>query len=227
MPAYTPKPHRTKLARGPASLELGFLSSPPPLSAPDLLKAFAAAQPQAFVSFREVPFPTAPVDDWLRRVDLAICHSPPRWTGLGETEIASEPRAVLLHRAHPLAACVALHVADVLGERFCGFDEWVDPDWAAFWTLDEYRGGPPDTLPGERPASAMELVARLAEGGSLAVMPSTVAATIAGLAPGLVTRVLADASPCCCSLVWREPPENPLAIELIRTARAGAARESR
>lgn len=215
---------RSLARRRNGAVEIGFLSSPPPLTAPHVLERFSAEHRDVEVFFRELPFPTAPAADWLADVDVALCHSPVCGAGVESQPLWSEPRAVLLLETHPLAARPALRVWDVLDEPFYGYDEAVDPLWASFWTLDDHRGGPPDLLTSDRPANAMELVAALMSGRAVTTFPYSLAQTIAGIVPRLAARPLRDAAPAWCSLVWRDPPGNSLTLALVEAA-AGVAEE--
>lgn len=207
------------------SLEIGFLSSLPTLSAPGVLARFSSAYPEIELFFRELPFPTASTNDWLAEVDIAICHSPRPRDGVQIERLWSEPRAALMHEEHALASRRELAVGEVLGERFCGYNPAVDPAWAAFWTLDQLRGGPPELLTSDRASNAMELIAALAAGHGVSVIPSSVAHTIAGFVPHLAAREVKDAQACECALVWRDPPENSLVMAFVQAARDLAAQE--
>src|SRR5271165_3031113 len=52
-----------RAARG--IVEVGFIGPPPMLSSPELFAAFAAAHPDAEISFRDLPFPRGPSAQWL------------------------------------------------------------------------------------------------------------------------------------------------------------------
>jgi len=201
-------------------LEIGFLGSPPPITAPHLLRRFADAYEEVEVVFRELRFPTHPTSEWLANVDVAICYSPIAHVGLEIERLWSEPRAVLLHELHPLAARAELRVEDVIDATFYGFHPSVDREWAAFWTLDDHRGGPPRELTPDTPSNALELVSAVTAGSAIITMPAAVANTIAGLVPHLRARVLEDAEPATCSLAWRGSPDNSLTEAFVAVARA-------
>jgi DNA-binding transcriptional LysR family regulator len=206
------------LARGDkGTVQIGFLTSPPPLSAPQLLEQFAAAHPDVEVSFRELPFPTLPASEWLAEVDVAICHAPVRADGVECRTLWNEALAALLLRSHPLAARSHLLVKDVVGERFYGYHPDVDPRWASFWTLDDHRGGPPE-LTGDAPANAMELVAALTSGRGISTGPYSIARTVTEIVPQLVAVPIRDATPASCELIWRTPPQNPLTSAFVEAA---------
>ncbi len=206
------------LARGHGgTIRIGFLSSPPPLSAPQVLERFAVAHPDVEVSFCELPFPTLPAADWLADVDVAICHGPVGTEGVESRFLWSEPRAALLLKTHPLAGRAELLESDVVAERFYGYHPGVDPRWASFWTLDDHRGGPPERT-GDAPAKAMELVAALTSGRGISTGPYSVARTITEIVPQLAAVPLRDAAPARCELIWRSPPQNPLTLGLVEAA---------
>jgi DNA-binding transcriptional LysR family regulator len=207
------------------SLGVGFLSAPPPLIVPAVMDAFCANWPEVSISFRELPFPIAPATDWLADVDVALCHAPVAGAGVAIERLWSEPRAVLMHMNHPLSRRRRLRAEHVLHERFCGYTPTVDPQWAAYWTLEDIRGGPAEELTSDTPANALELVAALATGSGISVLPANVARMISAVAPPLRVRVLEDAPPCFCSLVWRDPPENSFALAFVETARQSLSRE--
>lgn len=210
----------SSLAQRPGGeLTIGFLSTPPPVSAPHVLDFFSTTHRDVAISFRELPFPTAPIAGWLGNVDLALCHSPVACEAVHVEALWSEPRALLMHESHPLAARAELCVADALDETFCGFHPSVDGEWAAFWTLDRDRGGPPRRMTGDTPANALELVAAVAARRCVSVGPFSVAQTIAGIVPQLAVRQLADAEPSSCALVWREPAQNPLTNAFVESAK--------
>lgn len=202
------------------SLQIGFLSAPPPLLAPQFMDAFSSAYPEVDVCFRELPYPTAPLADWIFDVDLAICHSPVAQDGVETEPLWSETCVVLMNSSHELARRTELRVSEVIDQRFCGFHPDVDPAWARQWTLDEARGGAPELLTRDTPANALELVAAIASGEGICVIPGKVARTIAAVVPQLVARPLRDAPQSVCTVVWRLPPENPLTAAFVASARS-------
>lgn len=202
------------------SLQIGFLSVPPALAAPRVMDAFSSAYPEVDVSFHELPYPTAPLADWMFDVDLAICHSPVAHEGVEVEPLWREPCVVLMNTSHELAEQRELRVSEVLDQRFCGFHSDVDRAWATQWTLDEARGGAPELLTRDTPANALELVAAIASGEGIGVVPSNVARTVAGVLPQLAARPLVDAAPAVCAMVRRPSKENSLSTTFLQTARA-------
>lgn len=207
------------------TLAVGFLGVPPPLIAPDALRAFADAYPDVDIAFRELRFPSSRPAEWLASVDVAICHGPPRDERVKCVPLWEEPRGMLLPAEHRLARRRALRVADVLDERFPSCDPSVDPSWMSWWTLDDLRGRPPPNLASDAPTNSLELVAALAAGRAICSLPLAAARTISDLAPQLVARELPDAAPVACSVVWCPPSHNPLASAFVEAvARAAGAR---
>ncbi|HEX9482213.1 MAG TPA: LysR family transcriptional regulator [Solirubrobacteraceae bacterium] len=203
-----------------AVLEVGFLGSPPPLTAPLILDAFGLACPHADVSFRELRFPGGSTAEWLVDVDVAICFSPPSHPEVESQPLWDERRSVLLRSTHRLASRSELSVAEVLEEPFYRFHPSVDRGWAGFWNLDDHRGGPPQIVTSAEPTNSLELVAALLGGGGISAVPWTVAQTIAAVASGLVAIPLRDAAPAICSLVWRSAPPNELTKVFVEAARS-------
>jgi DNA-binding transcriptional LysR family regulator len=209
------------LSRGQGGvLELGFLSSPPPLLAPGPLEVFRAGNPGARVCFRELGFPVAPITDWLSEVDLALCYACTPRDGVEVMSLWIEPRAVLLHSGHRLAGRGELLVSEVLDETFYGNHPATDPAWARIWSLDDHRGEPPLHVTEDTPANALEMVAAITAGHAVTAVPNSVAETIASVAPSLSAQRLSDAAPVTCGLVWRAEPTNPLTAAFVDATRA-------
>ncbi len=204
------------------AIVIGFLGSPPPLIAPQVLDAFAATFPEVEVSYRELRFPTTSTAEWLVDVDVALCHSPTEHPEVGIYTLWQEPRCVLLRDSHPLATRSELDVADVLDEPFYGTHPSVDPAWAGFWNLDDHREGPPGLVTHHTPANYLELVAAMTSGLAISTLPVAVAEVIAAMTPQLVALPLRDAAPATCALVWREEPSNALTSSLVEAARGCA-----
>ncbi len=206
------------------ALQIGFLSIPPMLMAPELLEAFAKANPAVEVSSRELRFPTSSPSSWLADVDVALCHAAVPDPELGILTLREDPRAVVMRADHPLAGRSELSSSEILEETFYGCDPSVDPAWCSFWNLDEERGGPA-TVTGDRPGNTLEQVASMASSQAISTFPASVASIIVDLVPGLVALPLLDAAPAGCALVWhRSRPSSVVAefLEVARTVATGA-----
>ena len=137
---------------------------------------------------------------------------------VGILTLREDPRVVVLRADHPLAARAELTVEDVLSEPFYGTHPTVAPDWAAFWNLDENRGGPAATT-GDRASNTLEQVAAMTSGQAISTYPAPVAAVIVDLVPDLLALPLVDASPASCALVWHRSRPSSVVADLVSLAR--------
>jgi DNA-binding transcriptional LysR family regulator len=204
------------LARGAhSSITFGYLGVPPGLTNPDLIQTLTAAHPDLELSLHELPFPSTPTASWLEQVDVAIASRPAADPHVWSLPLRAEPRVVLAPQSHRLASRSELTIAEVLDETFLGFDPTVDEMWAGFWSLDDYRGGPPPHLTAERSVNAQERFAMMAAGRGITTAPSFHAAIISNALPGIVAIPLSGADPAILSLVGREDRRNP-SVEALR-----------
>jgi DNA-binding transcriptional LysR family regulator len=200
-------------------VEFGFLGSPPMIEAPYLFAAFAAAHPEAELSYRGLAYPRGSTASWLADVDVALCHSPKVDKEVHSYPLWAEPRFVLAPETHPLATRSELGVEDVLEETYLGFDPDVDPAWAGFWTLDDHRGGPAPRVTPHRARSWPAAVAIIASSSAITTVPACQATVIDKILTGVVTIPLTDADPTVLSLVWRRDNHNPLVHSLVAVAK--------
>ncbi len=201
------------------ALQIGFLSIPPMLMAPSLIEEFARSNPEVEVSSRELRFPTSAASSWLADVDVALCHAPVTDPDLGTLTLREDPRAVVLRADHPLASRTELTVAEVLDEPFYGCHPSVDPAWAAFWNLDDQRGGPA-RLTADRAGNTLEQVAAMGATTAISTFPAPVATIIVDLVPDLVARPLVDAPPAACTVVWHRSRPSSVVTSFLAVARA-------
>jgi DNA-binding transcriptional LysR family regulator len=200
-----------------ATLEFGYLGSPPPLHSGDLFSALAEARPDAQVSFRELPFPNGSTLSWLQDVDVALCHLPTEDPDVRLQPLRTEGRVVIAPKTHTLAGRPELDVADVLDETFVGYNPTVQPAWAGFWTLDDHRGGPAQRTVGHA-LTAPEMFAMIASRRAITTAPAYQAAIVERLLRGIVAIPLRDARPAVLSLVWPSQARNPLVDALAALA---------
>jgi DNA-binding transcriptional LysR family regulator len=201
------------------ALQIGFLSIPPMLIAPDVLEGFAAAHPDVEISSRELRFPSGSTSSWLADVDVAFCHAPVEDPEIGILTLREDPRVVVMRADHPLAGRGELTVAEVLDEQFYGCDPSVDPAWAAFWNLDEDRGGPA-RVTDDRAGNTLEQVAAMASSQAISTFPASVATIIVDLVPELVALPLLDGAPAGCAVVWHLSRPSSVVSEFLEVARA-------
>ncbi len=193
------------LARGTqGALEFGFLGAPPNLHTPDLFDALAEKHADVAINYRELQFPASAPASWLADVDVALSQRPPADPNVWTCFLRSEPRLVVAPKSHRLAARGELSVAEVLDETFIGFHDSVEPWWAGFWSLNDYRGGPPLHVTADRASNSQELFTMIAAArGALAVVPACHAALIVRALSGVAVIPLRDADPSVLALSGR------------------------
>jgi DNA-binding transcriptional LysR family regulator len=202
------------------ALEVGFIGPPPRVNAPELFNAFMGGRPQASVSFRELPFPYGSTSSWIEEVDVAFCVAPVADPGIRVHPFRAERRALVAPEGHPLAGRKELTVAEVLDETFISYSPRVQPQWAAFHTLDDHRGGPPEHLTDHHVLTPAEMLAAMASRRAITAIPASDAAIVEQALRGVVAIPLSDAAPAMLSLLWRDDSHNPLAEELAAFAQA-------
>lgn len=175
-------------------------------------------QPAVTFDWRPVGFP-ARGRPLLERADVGLFVHPPREANLCELTLESSPIVVVMAVGHRLAHHHELKVADVLDEPFPGGPN-LDPDWSAFWTLDEQRGAPPkrtdDDVRGAE--DGLEVVA---SGRAIATVPEWVAGGLAH--PGVVALPLHDGPRATTRLLWGSDDDRPIVARLVELAAAWAA----
>ncbi|HMJ36503.1 MAG TPA: LysR substrate-binding domain-containing protein [Baekduia sp.] len=169
--------------------------------------------PDTRLQWRRTAFPT-----WerllLETADVGLFVEPPREPGLSALTIETSPMFVLVAVGHPLAQNNDLHVADVLDQPFPG-SPTVHPEWRAFWTLDEQRGGAA-LLTSDRVENPDDELTVVASGRAIATIPATLAEAMPH--PGVLAIPLSDGPLVSTRLVWRSDDENPVVRSLIRLA---------
>ncbi len=200
-------------------IEIGFVGPPPTLTSPELFAAFSRANPEAAVSFRDLPFPAGPTRSWLEGVDVAVCHTPAPEDGVGVQPVRVEPRALVLHREHRLARAEHVAAADALDERFIGYHHDVQHGWAAFHSLDDCRGARPRAVTDGAAATSLQMLGLLARGDAVAAVPLSDAQLVHSVLTDAVALPLRDADPAVVSLVWDAENAHPLVDALASSAR--------
>ncbi len=209
-----------------ASVTVGFVGPPPAISVPALFAAFSERSPQAEIAFQDLQFPCGATSSWMADVDVALAHQPVLERGVSAQSVRVEPRAVVLNRAHALAASPELELAEVLDEPFIGYHPDVQPAWAGFHSLDDHRGGPPAGLTHDRALTSLQMLGIMsAPPRAVTVLPCLDAKLAQQVLPGIVAIPLHDAAPAEVSLMWRTDTCNPLVEELVEAARALSRRD--
>lgn len=206
-----------RAARG--VLEVGFIGPPPPLTAHELFTAFADANPDCEVTFRELPFPRGETGAWLEAVDVAFCQPPEIGEDAGAFPVRVEPRALVVSSGHALADAGEAHLETTLEETFISYGPDVQSAWAGFHSLDDHRGGPPEAMTADHVATSLEMLGRLAVmGDAVTTLPLSDARLIEQVLPAVRAVPIVDAEPASISLVWARDASHPRLQALLDCA---------
>jgi DNA-binding transcriptional LysR family regulator len=186
-----------------------------------LFHVLCLEHPAAALEFTPVAFPTRG-SSRLEGVDVGLFVNPPRGTDLERLVLEESPMVVLMAAGHRLAReHDELRVADLLDEPFLAGPP-LDPAWTAFWTLDDFRQGPPK-LSGGGVRGTREGLDAVAAGQAVATCPESMAAGLSH--PGVVALPLVDGPLVETALVWRAGKRHPLVDTLIDLAAAMTSRD--
>jgi DNA-binding transcriptional LysR family regulator len=130
-----------------------------------------------------------------------------------------EPRAVVMHRGHPLAGRAALKVVDVIDETFIGYHPAVQPIWAGFHSLDDHRGCPPEHHTDDDALTSLQMLGIMSSPRALTTVPYADAKLAMQVLPEIASVPIADAAPAVVSLVWQRDAGNPLIEDLVGIAK--------
>src|SRR4051794_35574947 len=181
-----------------------------------LFHVLCLEHPAAALEFTPVEFPRNG-SSRLEGADVGLFVNPPRGSGLEFLVVDRSPMVVLMAAGYRLAReHDELRVADVLDEPFPA-DPAFDRAWTAFWTLDDFRGGPPK-LSGGALRGVREGLDTVAAGRAVATFPASMAAGLAH--PGVVALPLVDGPLVETALVWRAGERHPLVDALVDLAAA-------
>jgi DNA-binding transcriptional LysR family regulator len=208
----------TRAAQG--AVEVGFIGPSPLIKAPELFARLAAESPDAGVSSTELPFPNGPTASWLRDVDVALCHLPRPEPGACAQVLRAEPRVLIIPHNNPLAQRTELAIDEVLDEVFIEYHPDVQPEWAGFHSLDDYRGGPPERTTRDRPLTPSDMLAAMTSRRGITAVPACDALVILKILRGISVVRLRDARPFELGLTWRKDDHNPYVAVLAALARA-------
>jgi DNA-binding transcriptional LysR family regulator len=216
------------LARGDqGAIDFGFLGAPPSVAGRLEMEAFTTAHPDVVLRYRELPFPTRDTAAWLAEVDVVACHLPPRHPSVWSRPLRRERRVALLPAGHQLAQRRVIAVADLIDQEFIGFADAVDPAWAGFWSLDDHRGGPPAHVSDDRAGNPQEVLAALASGTSITLIPEAAALVLGSVLEGVVAMPVRDAARGEIVLSGHVDRRNPLVTALLEFVDGLAARSRR
>jgi DNA-binding transcriptional LysR family regulator len=180
-----------------------------------LFHVFRLEQPGVVLDWRPNGFPTRE-HSLLEGADVGLFMEPPPEPGLGALTLESSPMMVLVGAGHPLANSGELRVADILDQPFPGAPS-LHPEWVAFWTLVQQRGGPSAHTDDDvrTAAHGLEVVAA---GRAIATLPASVAGGLEH--PGVIALPLCDGPMVTTRLVWHATDDNPLVRALVELAGA-------
>ncbi len=201
------------------TIAFGYAALPPWQSAPQLVEAFTAAQPEVRLDLKELGFPVVPASAWLADVDVILVSPLTSDPEIWVEPVLREPRAVVVSSFHPLAGRSEVTVAEVLDETFIALEATLDPLWRSFWTFDNERGGPPRQSSPNPSASAQERFAMIASGLGITAATVGQAQIIENALSGVSAIPVSDAERVPMSLVGRKDRLNPLIEELRAVAR--------
>jgi len=179
-----------------------------------LFHVLTLERPGVRLVWRPSGFPTSD-RHLLEEADVGLFLEPPEVPGLAALTVGVSRMVVIMAVGHRLARTNhELRVADILDEPFAGGPD-VHPEWAAFWTLDAYRGGPPAR--GGQVSVTDEAIELVASGSAIATFPESL---FDGLPhPGVVSVPLVDGPPVRTRLVWRVGDDNRDVEHLVDIAR--------
>jgi hypothetical protein len=169
--------------------------------------------PELQLDWKPVGLPTTdrPLLDGM---DVGLFVGPPRDTGVDRLVLETTGLVAVMGVGHPLGGETELTVADVLGERFPGSPR-LDPDWTAFWTLDEQRGGPAERSDDDV-TSVAEVLEVVAARRAIVTLPATLALGLPHT--GVIALPLVDGPRVSTSLFWRAGDDRPVMRRLAGLA---------
>jgi len=197
------------------AIEFGFVGAPPGLDSPEPFARFERLHPDVDIRYRELPFPTSTPSRWLAGVDLTICHVLPEDDALWTRAIRTEPRVVIAPRTHALAERSELTVDELIDQTYVGYSSLVDPVWAGFWSLDDHRGGPPESVTPDQASVPQEVFAGLAVRDAITTVPESSAAVLVNFIAGIVAIPILDADPTTFVLAGHRGESNAALDALV------------
>jgi DNA-binding transcriptional LysR family regulator len=162
-----------------------------------LFHILTAEVPDVRPEWKPADFPTDG-RSLLDAADVGLFVAPPPEPGLSTFMLETSPMVVVTAVGHRLAQKTELRLSDVLDETWPGGSH--NAHWRSFWTLDEYRGGPPRSTDDDvvNPEQGIELAA---SGRAIVTLPATLAIGLSH--PGVVALPLVDGPSVPTCLVWR------------------------
>jgi DNA-binding transcriptional LysR family regulator len=199
-------------------VKVGFVGPPPTITARKLFSAFATAHPNAEIAFRDLPFPRGTTRSWLEPVDVAFCHQPDLDASILAQVVRTEPRVVIARRSHPLSQSSEVDVESVLDQTFIGYHPNVQAAWSSFHSLDDHRGGPPESMTTDWAETSMQMLGVMSSCEAITTLPACDGKLVEHAISDAVAIPLSGASPALLSLICPADDCPPLVGALVRIA---------
>ena len=137
-----------------------------------LFHVFCLEHPDLRLKWQPIGLPTRG-RSLLEGAAVGLFVEPPPEAGLSALTLDVSPMVVIVAAGDRLADHTELRVADILDRPFPGGPS-LNPEWTAFWTLDEQRGGPA-TRTDDDVKTAEDGLAVIAAGRAIATLPTSIA----------------------------------------------------
>jgi DNA-binding transcriptional LysR family regulator len=189
-----------------------------------ILERFARDFPEIAVGVSDLLPPQALLEEG-GGPPAAVAFVRPPFRGVNRfstVTLLTEPRLVALPASHPLADRKSVEPSELMGETWA----WVgssDRVAESFWLLEDHRYGRPPRI-GGRPRGWEDLLALVAAGKAIGIVPASIAAQLESTAPKVRFVAVDGIDPSPLVLAWRPASETPAVRELAEVARSQSAR---
>ncbi len=189
-----------------------------------ILERFARDFPEIAVGVSDLLPPQALLEEG-GGPPAAVAFVRPPFRGVNRfstVTLLTEPRLVALPASHALADRKSVEPSELMGETWA----WVgssDRVAESFWLLEDHRYGRPPRI-GGRPRGWEDLLALVAAGKAIGIVPASIAAQLVPTAPKVRFVVVDGIDPSPLVLAWRPASETPAVRELAEVARSQSAR---
>jgi DNA-binding transcriptional LysR family regulator len=207
---------------GSRALRIGVMAgvlSAGELLAP-ILAAYRQARPDVTLQLEDLAFGSHVASVVEGMVDVAIVRTPVLNPELEVTPLAEEPRVVMVGAAHEAAGMNTLDVEEILHFPTLPLD--APREWADYWQLNDYRGGPNWEAAVAPVRTVPEAQFALATHNLMITSPGA----LGRLAPNPLVRVIAltGATPTVIAAVRRRRDRRRALTQFVQTAQATAER---
>jgi DNA-binding transcriptional LysR family regulator len=178
-----------------------------------LFHVLCCGQPDVRLEWRSADFPVRE-RPLLGDADVGLFVEPAADPGLSTLTIERSPMVVLVAVSHRLSGYDELRVVDILDQPFVGC-AGVQPAWTAFWTLDEYRGAPPEWTDDDV-WDFQQTLPVIASGRAIGTSCASLASGLPH--PGVMAVRLQDGPLVTTRLVWESGTRNATVKRLLELA---------